>query len=215
MQAVCNICKYEGNFKLFRKQDELHPHDVWMCPNCKSKEQHRLMWDYFTKFGSSFNHKVVLHCSLMKCLADKWRYSDMYISIDLPPRECPSGVERAMLRQDLESLCFKDNYFDFIICSHILDQVEYDTNALKEIWRVLKSGGNLFLVNGIYGEETKTLKKRMGKKKRLIGNDYIETVKEAGFSVEEYVNDDKLFKGEKLLFCKKYVKNNRTKQIKV
>jgi SAM-dependent methyltransferase len=44
-----------------------------------------------------------------------------------------------------EKIPFKSNFFDEVICSHVIEHVENDEMVLKEIFRVLKKGGILFL----------------------------------------------------------------------
>jgi ubiquinone/menaquinone biosynthesis C-methylase UbiE len=40
---------------------------------------------------------------------------------------------------------FEDNYFDLIICNHVLEHIPNDIDAMKEIYRVLKKGGEAIL----------------------------------------------------------------------
>lgn len=43
--------------------------------------------------------------------------------------------------QDIESLTYKDNSFDYVVTIGVLEYLDYDDKALKEIFRVLKKGG--------------------------------------------------------------------------
>lgn len=43
-------------------------------------------------------------------------------------------------------LAFKDNSFDKLLCSDVLEHLDKRNFAVKEMYRVLKKGGNLFLV---------------------------------------------------------------------
>ena len=36
---------------------------------------------------------------------------------------------------------FKDEYFDLIICNHVLEHIEDDKSALDELYRILKYNG--------------------------------------------------------------------------
>ncbi len=52
------------------------------------------------------------------------------------------GNKKAELEQgSIEKLPYKKNYFDAVIASEILEHVEHDGAALKEIYRVIKPGG--------------------------------------------------------------------------
>jgi ubiquinone/menaquinone biosynthesis C-methylase UbiE len=46
-----------------------------------------------------------------------------------------------LLKRDITSLPFKDNFFDRVIASEILEHVRDDQKAIKEIFRVLKPAG--------------------------------------------------------------------------
>ncbi len=60
---------------------------------------------------------------------------------------------------------FTGNFFDEIICSHVIEHVKDDKKCLKEIFRVLKKGGKLYLrVPNIHNLHTKFHLK--------IGSDY-------------------------------------------
>ena len=61
-----------------------------------------------------------------------------YVSGDIDPG-------RAMLVVDLTQLTFGDAAFDFIFLSHVLEHIEDDRRALREIHRVLAPGGRVFV----------------------------------------------------------------------
>jgi ubiquinone/menaquinone biosynthesis C-methylase UbiE len=46
---------------------------------------------------------------------------------------------------DITDIKLGDNFFDLIICYHILEHIPDDRKALAELFRVLKPGGNIFL----------------------------------------------------------------------
>lgn len=46
---------------------------------------------------------------------------------------------------DITGIKQNDNFFDLILCYHILEHVTDDRKAMSELLRVLKPGGNLFL----------------------------------------------------------------------
>jgi len=46
---------------------------------------------------------------------------------------------------DITELPYGDNFFDLVICNHVLEHVEDDALALAELHRVLKKGGKAIL----------------------------------------------------------------------
>ncbi len=45
------------------------------------------------------------------------------------------------VKADILKLPFEDNQFDIIFCNHVLEHIEDDAKAIKELFRVMKSGG--------------------------------------------------------------------------
>jgi len=50
-----------------------------------------------------------------------------------------------LLKQDLTKLPFQDGRFDVIYCYHVLEHINNDAAALREMARVLRSGGILYI----------------------------------------------------------------------
>ena len=46
-----------------------------------------------------------------------------------------------MVRMDICDIPYRDNTFDVIYCSHVLEHVPDDRKAMREFLRVLKVGG--------------------------------------------------------------------------
>ena len=57
----------------------------------------------------------------------------------------PKKLDLLLQRQDLTSLAFSGNAFDLVYCYHVLEHVADHMAVLKEIYRVLKPGGVLFV----------------------------------------------------------------------
>ena len=47
----------------------------------------------------------------------------------------------ADIKADITNLPFDENVFDLIICNHVLEHIQDDKIAMKEIYRVLKKNG--------------------------------------------------------------------------
>lgn len=56
------------------------------------------------------------------------------------------GNQSNLFLASIIKIPFKDNTFDVIICSHVLEHVEEDHLAIKEIWRILRKNGALILL---------------------------------------------------------------------
>ena len=45
------------------------------------------------------------------------------------------------VKMDITNIQYEDNTFDVVLCNHILENIENDGKAMREIYRVLKPGG--------------------------------------------------------------------------
>lgn len=74
---------------------------------------------------------------------------------------------------------FFDDYFDFVVCSSVLEHVSYPEEVLKEILRVLKPSGRVFLSlpNKYYPKETHTLAYFVSYMPRGMANLYLKILK--------------------------------------
>ncbi len=134
----CPICNKQ--FKKFM------PHgnkglDNRLCPSCLSLERHRLLWLFLNEKTDFFTAPAkVLHIApeqpFVKRFA-KLKNLD-YITADLV-----SPI--AQVKTDIRNMVFADNEFDWVICNHVMEHIDMEQKALKEILRVLKPGGRAIL----------------------------------------------------------------------
>jgi ubiquinone/menaquinone biosynthesis C-methylase UbiE len=131
------------------------------------------------------------------------------------------------INMDITSINFPDSKFDVIICNHVLEHIENDKLAMKELFRVLKPGGWAVLLVPIdknrtitYEDHTivnpKQREKIFGQYDhvRIYGIDYKDRLSSAGFKVEiqDYVSkfsEEDIFKygfqrGEDIFICYKF-----------
>ena len=47
----------------------------------------------------------------------------------------------ADVKADITNLPFNDDSFDIVFCNHVLEHIQDDTKAMKELYRVMKKGG--------------------------------------------------------------------------
>ena len=107
-------------------------------------------------------------------------------------------MDSADHKVDLMNLPFSDNTYDFFICSHVLEHVDNDLVAIRELFRVTKIGGQGILMVPIVVGLPETIEnpeiKDEGERWRLFGqndhvrlyshDDYISRVRSCGFKLE-------------------------------
>lgn len=117
-----------------------------------------------------------------------------YITADLNP-------DAADYKVNITKLPFADNSFDIIICYHVLEHVENDKKAMRELYRVLRKGGIAFIQSTVFKDLKRTYEdpnitspkarlKAFGQDDhvRKYGLDFTSRLTKAGFKViiDEY-----------------------------
>ena len=100
---------------------------------------------------------------------------------------------------------FEDNYFDLIICNHLLEHVPNDFDAMKELYRVLRSNGKAILqvpisknskttIEDFSVTDSKERETMFGQfdHVRIYGQDYSDRLNSVGFKIER-INISKEF----------------------
>jgi ubiquinone/menaquinone biosynthesis C-methylase UbiE len=106
-----------------------------------------------------------------------------------------------MMTMDITDIQYEDQSFDVIYCSHVLEHVQNDKKALRELFRVLKNDGWAILLVPITSETTVEDPSIVDPIERLrafgqedhvrkYGRDYVDRLREAGFTVEITKVDD-------------------------
>lgn len=135
--VVCPFCGWSGeHFMTYGVGQRPNA----MCPKCGSMERHRLYYLYLKNKVSGLAGFKVLHFAPEKIIADIFKkYPGVdYLSVDINPF-------KAMKKEDITSLSFADDSFDLIFCSHVLEHIPDDAQAMRELHRVLKPGGTAIL----------------------------------------------------------------------
>ena len=171
-----------------------------LSPSTLSLERHRLLWLYLTNETNFFtSKKKVLHMAPEQCFLTRFRKLDHdYVTADI---DSPIADVTA----DIINLPFNDNSFDVIFCNHVLEHVQDDTRAMKELFRVMKKGGmGIFQVpqdlnrNVTFEDNSITNPKERAKifgqydHVRVYGKDYFDKLLSIGFEVKEVNYSQKL-----------------------
>ncbi len=210
----CPYCKH--SFRKMLTDGETHPvitkyqiigsglRDNCTCPRCYSKDRDRLIHLYLEKKTDIFTSKKptrVLHIAPEAWLKELFQ--------SLAHVEYTYGVkgvknmgyyyDRKTLELDITKLAIDDNTYDIIVCNHVLEHIPDDTQALKEIYRILKPGGWAILqvphsnqLENTYEDESivepKEREKHYGQfdHVRVYGKDYPKRLEFVGFQVEQF-----------------------------
>lgn len=166
------------------------------CPNCNSVDRSRLLYLFFQMRTEIYKKPTkILHISPNKEIANV--LVGPTITQVVGSIEPEQYIEYHPLTLDVQKMNLDDNTFDVVICCHVIEHVDDDDMAMREIYRVLIPGGFAVLqvplaINLEKTIEDKTLKTDKERKLahgqvdhvRLYGLDYFEKLKRAGFSVE-------------------------------
>lgn len=202
-KVMCNCCGKAYNN--FLPKGNVKKRENVMCPNCGSLERTRLLLFYLENETTFFNENTkILHFAPEEGLKNVFKKKkSKYINGDINPNLADEII-------DITDIHYPDSSFDYIICSHVLGHVPDEKTAIKELYRVLKPGGQsivLTLLNKrnvptienpqitnpeerlrIYGERSLV---------RLHGNDFKNRLEEPGFQVE-IINYEKKLSQEKV-----------------
>jgi predicted SAM-dependent methyltransferase len=130
----CEICGWEGKyFKTFYNHRNRMKEST-VCPKCGSVDRTRYVYEYLK---GNYNLKVLEVGTGEVSLLKKAMPDAELVTIDI------NG--KADYKMDLTALSFKDNSFSLILCLAVLQEVENETQALKEMYRVLKSNGEVLI----------------------------------------------------------------------
>lgn len=150
----CNICEFHANYLLPRGHNYPIIKELDIigagkrnvdCPNCGSSDRDRLVYAYFQENYSPVQliGKKMLHVAPEKALSKKLAsfFKLDIIQIDNRSKGYFWVYGKSVLNGNLMNLPFESNFFDFIICNHVLEHVENVNSAISEIHRTLKPNG--------------------------------------------------------------------------
>lgn len=109
------------------------------CPQCGSRERHRLTHLWITEGGrNKLAGKRVLHFAPEKAVTRQMRGNPLYETADLHQK----GVTH---RVDITGVPLPDASYDVVIAHHVLEHIDDDRQAMRELFRLLKPGGTAVL----------------------------------------------------------------------
>jgi SAM-dependent methyltransferase len=111
-----------------------------LCPNCGSPDRVRMIYSYLhskTDLFSPKNPVVLLHVAPERQLLDIFEKNNNIEYYPCDKFNYSNNVQKA----DITQLQFVENFFDFLICNHVLEHIEDDAKAMSELYRVMKPNG--------------------------------------------------------------------------
>jgi len=164
-----------------------------LSPGTLSLERHRLLWLYLQQETNFFkaNFKL-LHIAPEQAFYKRFKKMKNieYVTADL-------YSPLADIKADITDLPFSDHTFDVVFCNHVLEHIQDDNKAMKELYRVLKpSGWGIFQIplaqqrdktfadDSITDPDERTRIFGQYDHVRIYGMDYFDKLKAVGFRVE-------------------------------
>ncbi|MEE2565524.1 methyltransferase domain-containing protein [Hyphobacterium marinum] len=186
----CPICDYTGRFHALGTP----PRWDGRCPNCGSRERHRLIHLFLTREGIDLKDgRTILHFAPEAYFVKDMAGNAAYHTADLVPGKARHAMDMADMK------LFEDASVDVVIANHVLEHVPDDRKAMRESFRVLKPGGfALYTVPQNWAREETYENPALTTKAeryahyldeshlRYYGRDFPERVREAGFTVEAW-----------------------------
>ena len=126
----CNICS-KGLSKFIEV-----PNGDKLCPNCGSSSRDRRLWQLLD--SEFLKVKIgILDFSPSRCIYRTLKKNPLisYTSTDL------SGDFLSEEKYDITNIDTRNDSYNLIICYHVLEHIENDIQAMKELYRVLRNKG--------------------------------------------------------------------------
>ena len=191
-KVMCPVCQHK--YRKFLPYGRIARENA-LCPNCLSLERHRLLWLYLQQQTTLFSEKLrMLHIAPEYCFIERF---DSIETLDYVTADLESPL--AKIKMDIHQIPFDKNSFDCVLCNHVMEHVENDMLALREISRVLKPGGwaiiqvpffepvpeHTFEDPGITSRQQRFKIYGQEDHLRLYGKDYKQRLESCGFEVRE------------------------------
>jgi predicted SAM-dependent methyltransferase len=210
-KVYCTICqKNYSKFITLENGDQL-------CAGCGSLPRHRRLWKLINEEEIINPDDIILHFSPERCITKKLEqnHKENYHTTDYDTKS------NTQLHFDITQIAAKDQTYSYIICYHVLEHIENDIKAMKELFRILKPNGRI-LIQTPFKEgdnyENKEVKTKEERLKHFGQDDHVriysveglkKRLESVGFHVtlKQYTDENDIFFGfkskEVILICLK------------
>lgn len=178
--------------------------DNCLCFKCGSTDRERLLYSVIKFHIGLLNIKQkynILHVAPEKNISKLIEEKSFHNYIKGDKFTKGYSYSAGTIDLDITNLNFENNYFDIIICNHVLEHVPNEKLALTELHRVLKTNGkaimqvpfSMSIDKTIEMENVLTDADRISlygqfDHVRLYGRDYVERFKEVGFVIDQIID---------------------------
>ncbi len=134
-RVECPVCGWCGNvFHPYVSGRNITPGAN--CPRCDSKPRHRVLYLYLQRELASSTARTLLDFAPAPwfSIALGRLPGVRYLSADLNSR-------RAMVHTDLRRLGIRSQSIDLLVCYHVLEHIDEDRTAMRELLRILRDDG--------------------------------------------------------------------------
>lgn len=186
----CNCCN--KSFRKFLPKGNVRRENA-KCPYCGSLERTRLLLFYLKNETEIFQSQdlKLLHFAPEQPIFDILKKLNIeYVDGDINPSFARNII-------DITAIPYPENYFDFIICAHVLGHVPDEGKAIEELFRVTKKNGMVLVMTLLNLGAEKTYENPeivAGKERlavygepdlcRLHGQDFETRLQKGGFTVD-------------------------------
>jgi SAM-dependent methyltransferase len=144
----CPVCNYNG--RKFLDSGLTSKRKNARCPSCKSLERHRQLVLIIESLQVLTKDSSLLHFAPEPCLLTyfKNKLGENYKTSHYNEKS------KSDYSFDIRNIDSPDETYDFIVCSHVLEHIDEDIKAMKELYRILKPGGIAFIQVPIWPSES-------------------------------------------------------------
>jgi SAM-dependent methyltransferase len=186
-KVFCKVCNWNGKY---------FPNN--RCPNCSSWSRTRLIPFSIKYFSIPKENIKILHIAPNK---NEYNYINDSFEFDIYDRLDLRKYEHINIVRDLKNTNLDSNHYDLIIAWHVLEHIPDDLNAIIEMKRILKIGGNMLISVPIFPKNNSITYEDINIKRedflkihghddhcRSCGFDYYKRFENLGFKTETLIN---------------------------
>jgi SAM-dependent methyltransferase len=142
-KVTCPCCGWQGREFYDYHEIGYSIRKVW-CPQCDSLPRHRYLSFWLAReFKLQNKSGVALVFAPEKALASLWTATSA-LKVYRIDRETQRGIDT---QADIKALPIRSNSIDLIWCHHVLEHIDDDALAIRELRRILRPGSGELVVS--------------------------------------------------------------------